>query len=292
MNEREKKMDRGRTSEPLWVRRLLIGLVALHIGVVILLPFASVLMQAFSDGLSAFHEMLSSSDGRSAIWLTLSLALIAVPVNAFFGVLLAWGLTHVKFPGRRFIESLLDLPFSISPVVAGLLFIMLFGMNGYLGVFLRSHGIKVIFAYPGLLLATLFVTMPFVARELIPLMEDKGNGEEEAARLLGAGWWRIFWKITFPDIKWGLLYGEILCAARAMGEFGAVAVVSGSIRGRTNTLPLHIEALFQDGDLAGASAAASLLAIIGIVSLVSRIVAGRIQARRNALKYEKEEQVG
>lgn len=280
LTDREQKMNAGRTSEPRWVRRALIALAWLHIAVIIMLPFASVLWQAFGDGCAAFMRMIQSSDARSAIWLTVTLALLAVPLNAVFGVLLAWGMTHVRFPGRRFIESLLDLPFSISPVVAGLLFILLFGVNGYLGQFLRAHGIKVIFAYPGLLLVTMFVTMPFVARELIPLMADDGSGEEEAARLLGAGWWRIFWKITFPDIKWGLLYGVILCTARAMGEFGAVAVVSGSIRGRTNTLPLHIEALFQDGDLPAASAAASLLALIGIIGLICRLVTARMRKRR------------
>lgn len=271
----------GRTTEPPWVRRTLIALAFLHVGALIALPFASVVCQAFGEGLTAFQRLLASPDTASAIWLTLSLALVAVPVNAMFGLALAWGLTHLKLPGRRLIETLLDLPFSISPVVAGLLFILLFGINGVFGHFLRLHHIRVIFAYPGLLLATLFVTMPFVARELLPLLDASARGgEEEAARLLGAGWWRIFWKITFPEIRWGLLYGIILCGARAMGEFGAVAVVSGCIRGRTNTLPLHIEALFQDGDLAASSAAASLLAVIGLVSLVCRLASDRLKARR------------
>ena len=268
-----------RTAEPAWVRRLLIALAFLHVGLLVALPFASVVCQAFGEGLDAFRRLLASPDTSSAIWLTVSLALVAVPLNALFGLALAWGLTHLRLPGRRLIETLLDLPFSISPVVAGLLFILLFGVNGYLGPFLRAHHLRVIFAYPGLLLATLFVTMPFVARELLPLLEASAlSGEEEAARLLGAGWWRIFWRITFPEIRWGLLYGTILCGARAMGEFGAVAVVSGCIRGRTNTLPLHIEALFQDGDLQAASAAASLLAIIGLVSLVCRLASARLHA--------------
>ncbi|MGN0878126.1 MAG: sulfate ABC transporter permease subunit CysW [Oligosphaeraceae bacterium] len=268
-----------RTTEPPWVRRLLIALAFLHVGLLVALPFASVVCQAFGEGLGAFRRLFASPDTSSAIWLTVSLALVAVPLNALFGLALAWGLTHLRLPGRRLIETLLDLPFSISPVVAGLLFILLFGVNGYLGPFLRAHHIRVIFAYPGLLLATLFVTMPFVARELLPLLEASAHsGEEEAARLLGAGWWRIFWRITFPEIRWGLLYGTILCGARAMGEFGAVAVVSGCIRGRTNTLPLHIEALFQDGDLRAASAAASLLAIIGLVSLVCRLASARLHA--------------
>ncbi len=260
------------------VRRLLIALAVLHVAIVIGLPFGSVFWQAFGDGLDVFRKMISSKDAQSAIWLTISLAVLALPLNAVFGTLLAWGLTHVRLPGRKFVVTLLELPFSVSPVVAGMLFILLFGLNGYLGVFLRSHGIKVIFAYPALLLATLFVTMPFVARELIPLMSDgTASSEEEAARLLGASWWRIFWRITFPDIKWGLLYGMILSTARALGEFGAVAVVSGSIRGRTNTLPLHIEALFQDGDLPAASAAASLLALVGVVSLICRIATARLK---------------
>ena len=268
-----------RTAEPAWVRRLLIALAFLHVGLLVALPFASVVCQAFGEGLDAFRRLLASPDTSSAIWLTVSLALVAVPLNALFGLALAWGLTHLRLPGRRLIETLLDLPFSISPVVAGLLFILLFGVNGYLGPFLRAHHLRVIFAYPGLLLATLFVTMPFVARELLPLLEASAlSGEEEAARLLGAGWWRIFWRITFPEIRWGLLYGTILCGARAMGEFGAVAVVSGCIRGRTNTLPLHIEALFQDGALHAASAAASLLAIIGLVSLVCRLASARLHA--------------
>ncbi len=270
--------------EPPWVRRALIAFACLHIGLLIVLPFASVLWQAFSHGLSTFSQLLATRDTRSAIALTLSIAAIAVPVNSLFGLLLAWGLTHLRFPGRRFLLTLLDLPFSISPVVAGLLFILIFGNNGYLGPFLRSHHLKVIFAFPGLLLVTLFVTMPFVAKELIPLMDDADHDEEEAARLLGGSWWRIFWKITFPNIKWGLLYGIVLCTARAMGEFGAVAVVSGSIRGRTNTLPLHIEALFQDGDLPAASAAASLLALLGIISLVSRGIAARLRKRSEALR--------
>ena len=188
------------------------------------------------------------------------------------GICLAWGVTHLKLPGKRLIMAVLDLPFSVSPVVVGLLFILLLGKNSPCGAWLEAHGIKIIFAFPGLLLATLFVTMPFVAKELIPLMEGHSRDEEDAARLLGAGWLRIFWKITLPEIKWGLLYGTILCTARAMGEFGAVAVVSGNIRGRTNTLPLHVEALFQDGELSAASAAASLLALLGLVSLAARTI--------------------
>ena len=267
------------TMESPLVRRLLIAFACLHIGLLVILPFASVFWQACCHGMATFTNLLASRDTRAAISLTLQITAIVIPVNCLFGVLLAWGLTHVRIPGKRFILTLLDLPFSVSPVVVGLLFILLFGSNGYMGNFLKSHHIKIIFAFPGLLLVTLFVTMPFVIKELVPLMGDKDNGQEEAARLLGGSWWRIFWKITFPDIKWGLLYGIILCTARAIGEFGAVAVVSGSIRGRTNTLPLHIEALFQDGDLPAASAAASLLALLGIVSLIARCIADNIRKR-------------
>ena len=259
-------------SEPTWARRLLIAFAFLHVALLIMLPFASVIAQACADGLSTFRTVFHSSDTRHAIKLTLLIALCAVPLNVFIGICLAWGVTHLKLPGKRLIMAVLDLPFSVSPVVVGLLFILLLGKNSPCGAWLEAHGIQIIFAFPGLLLATLFVTMPFVAKELIPLMQGHSRDEEDAARLLGASWLRIFWKITLPEIKWGLLYGTILCTARAMGEFGAVAVVSGNIRGRTNTLPLHVEALFQDGELSAASAAASLLALLGLVSLAARII--------------------
>lgn len=260
------------TEEPTWLRRALIAFAFIHVTLMIILPFASVIAQACSEGFATFTRTFSSRDTIHAIKLTLLIALIAVPINTLFGIAIAWGFTHVKIPGKRVLMALLDLPFSISPVVVGFLFILLLGKHGLFGGWLEARGIKIIFAFPGLLIVTLFVTMPYVAKELIPLMDGRGREEEEAARLLGAGWWRIFWKITFPEIKWGLLYGIILCTARSMGEFGAVAVVSGNIRGRTNTLPLHVEALFQDGDLPAASAAASVLAILGIVSLVARTI--------------------
>lgn len=240
--------------------------------IVVILPFASVIVQAFSEGAGVYLEILRSEDMRAAVVLSLKLALIAVPVNAFFGVLLAWGMTHTNMPGKRFLTAFLDLPFSVSPVVVGLLFIMLLGRNTPLGGWLEEHGHQVIFAFPGLLLATLFVTMPFVARELIPLMEGQNRSEEEAARLLGAGWFRIFFRITLPEIKWGLLFSVILSLARALGEYGAVSVVSGNIRGKTNTLPLHIEALFNDYELTSANAAASLLALLGLISLTVRLL--------------------
>jgi sulfate transport system permease protein len=256
--------------DPAWVRRLLIGFLFLHVGLVILLPFAHVLATAFSKGAEAYLHALSDKDSRAAIGLTLLTAAVVVPLNTALGVCLAWGLTRRPFAGRRLVLALIDLPLSISPVVVGLLFLLVFGKNGWLGGWLEAYGVKVIFAVPGVVLATLFVTLPFVARELIPLMAAGTKEAEEAARLLGAGSWRIFRKITLPEIKWGLLYGVVLCNARAMGEFGAVSVVSGHIRGKTDTLPLHIEALFNDYDLAAANAVASLLALLGVVTLVAR----------------------
>ena len=263
---------RPETADPTWVKWTLVAVSFLIIAVIIVLPFASVLVQAFSDGPGVYAELFRSVEMRAAVMLSLKLAVIAVPVNAVFGLLLAWGITHTKFPLRRLVLSVLDLPFSVSPVVVGLMFIVLLGKNSYLGAWLESHGMQVIFAFPGLLIATLFVTLPFVARELIPLMEGQNRSEEEAARLLGAGWGRIFMKITLPEIKWGLIFSIILSLARALGEFGAVSVVSGNIRGKTNTLPLHVDALFNDYEISAANAAASLLAVIGLITLAIRII--------------------
>ena len=263
-----------------WLRRGLIALAVAHVGIVVLLPFVSVLAQALSHGFATYGRALADPAGRSAIGLTLLVAAIAVPLNTFFGVWLALGLARTRLRCRKFLITLLDLPFSVSPVVAGLLFVLLFGRRGWCGPWLEAHGIHIIFAVPGLVLATLFVTLPFVAREVIPLLEAQGRDEEEAAALLGASRWRVFWKITLPNIKWAMLYGVILCNARAMGEFGAVSVVSGHIRGRTNTLPLHVETLFNDYDFTAASAMASLLAALGIVTLVARAVAERKTAKR------------
>ena len=260
------------TADAPWVKVSLILFAVLVVLVIVVLPFASVIAQALSEGPGVYLELLRSNDMRAAVVLSLQLAAIAVPLNALFGVLLVWGMTHTQLPCRRFIMALLDLPFSVSPVVVGLLFIMLLGRNAPLGGWLESHGIQVIFAFPGLLLATIFVTLPFVARELLPLMEGQHRQEEEAARLLGAGWWRIFLKITLPEIKWGLIFSIILSLARALGEYGAVAVVSGNIRGKTNTLPLHIEALFNDYELTSANAAATLLAILGLITLTVRLL--------------------
>lgn len=261
------------TAEPAWVRCTLILFAAVLVAFVVLLPFASVVAQAFSEGTKTYVDLAKSEDMRAAVWLSIKLAAIALPVNTVLGVCLAWGVTHVLFPGRKIVMALLDLPFSVSPVVVGLLFIMLLGKNSMAGGWLEAHGVKIIFAFPGLLLATLFVTLPFVARELIPLMEGQGRAEEEAARLLGAGWGRVFWKITLPEIKWGLLFSVVLSLARALGEFGAVSVVSGNIRGKTNTLPLHVEALFNDYELPAANGAASLLALLGLITLAARFLA-------------------
>ncbi|MBQ7652105.1 MAG: sulfate ABC transporter permease [Victivallales bacterium] len=260
------------TADSTLLKRSLILFACLVIAVIIVLPFASVLVQAFSDGPGVYVELLHSEEMRSAVMLSLKLAVVAVPVNAVFGLLLAWGINHTRFPLRRLVLAILDLPFSVSPVVVGLMFIVLLGKNSFMGGWLENHGIQVIFAFPGLLIATLFVTLPFVARELIPLMDGQNRAEEEAARLLGAGWGRIFFKITLPEIKWGLIFSIILSLARALGEFGAVSVVSGNIRGKTNTLPLHVDALFNDYEISAANAAASLLAVIGVITLTIRII--------------------
>jgi len=260
------------TADSPWIKHFLILFSVLVIAIIIVLPFVSVLVQAFSDGPGVYLDLFRSPEMRASVLLSLKLAIIAVPVNAVFGLLLAWGITHTQFPLRRLVLSILDLPFSVSPVVVGLMFIVLLGKNSFMGGWLESHGLKVIFAFPGLLIATLFVTLPFVARELIPLMEGQNRSEEEAARLLGAGWGRIFFTITLPEIKWGLIFSVILSLARALGEFGAVSVVSGNIRGKTNTLPLHVDALFNDYEISAANAAASLLAVIGLITLTIRII--------------------
>lgn len=256
-----------------WLRRLLILLAVAYAALFILLPFVSVIAQAMARGFTTYVRAIADPAGRSAILLTLLVAAITVPLNTVFGVWLALGLARTRLRCRRVLITLLDLPFAVSPVVAGLLFVLLFGRRGWCGAWLEQHHLRIIFAVPGLVLATLFVTLPFVAREIIPLLESQGREEEEAAALLGASRWRTFWRITLPNIKWALLYGIILCNARAMGEFGAVSVVSGHIRGRTNTLPLHIEALFNDYDYTAANAMASLLATLGLVTIVVRAVA-------------------
>jgi sulfate/thiosulfate transport system permease protein len=238
------------------------------LALVIMLPLANVLSEAFKGGTNAYLEAIVQPDAISAIKLTLLVAAIAVPLNAVFGLCAAWCITRFEFRGKGLLLSVLDLPFSISPVIAGLVYVLLFGAQGWFGRYLIDHDIKIIFALPGLVIATVMVTLPFVARELIPLMEDQGTDEEVAAMTLGASGWDIFFRVTLPNIKWALTYGVLLCTARAMGEFGAVSVVSGHIRGLTNTLPLHIEVLYNEYESIGAFAAASILAGLALVTLV------------------------
>lgn len=247
---------------------LLLLFTLLWLGVIILLPLVNVLATAFSQGLPPYLAAFHTEDARAAIGLTLLVAAISVPLNALFGVCAAWCITRFEFKGKSLLLSILDLPFSISPVISGLVWILLFGSQGWFGFLMRDHDIKIVFALPGLVLATVLVTLPFIARELIPLMEDQGTDEEVAARTLGARGWDIFFRVTLPNIKWALLYGVLLCTARAMGEFGAVSVVSGHIRGLTDTLPLYIEITYNQYDTIGAFAAASILAGLAIVTLV------------------------
>ncbi len=264
-------------TEPRPVRWLLIGAALLFVGLIVVLPLVAVIAQAFSKGWDAYVAALKDPDALAALRLTLATALIAVPLNTLFGLAAAWAVTKFRFRGQNLLVTLIDLPFAVSPVISGLIFVLLFGAQGLVGPWLAEHDIRIIFATPGIVLATMFVTFPFVARELIPLMEAQGIQEEESAVSLGAKGWRIFRKVTLPNIKWGLLYGMILCNARAMGEFGAVSVVSGHIRGETNTLPLHIEILYNEYQFAAAFAVASLLMLLAIVTLILKsIVEGRI----------------
>lgn len=273
--------QRQPNSESPLVRRLLIGAAMVFCSLFLFLPLASVFLQAFAKGIGFYFRTISDPLTISAIKLTLLAAVIAVPLNCVFGVCAAWTIAKFDFRGKNILLTLIDLPFSVSPVISGLIYVLVFGAQGWLGLYLNAdhpalpwlanwlndHNFKIIFAVPGIVLATIFVTFPFVARELIPLMVAQGRTEEEAARVLGASGWQTFWRVSLPNIKWGLLYGVILCNARAMGEFGAVSVVSGKIRGQTNTIPLHIEALYDDYNFAGAFAVASLLALLALVTL-------------------------
>lgn len=263
-----KAIDRPRhiTESPL-VKLLLIGISVLFLGLLLILPLVSVFVEAFRKGWEVYVAALTEPDAASAVRLTLSVAAIAVPLNLVFGVAAAWAISKFRFKGKNLLITLIDLPFAVSPVIAGLIFVLLFGAKGWFGPFLQEHDVKILFALPGMVLATIFVTFPFVARELLPLMQAQGTQEEEAAVMLGATGWRIFWKVTIPNIKWGLLYGVILCNARAMGEFGAVSVVSGHIRGETNTMPLHIQILYNEYNFAGSFAVASLLVLLAVVTL-------------------------
>ncbi len=261
------------TTEAPWVRWTLIGLALGWLLLFLLLPLAAVFAEALRKGVGAYLEALKEPDAWSAIGLTLITAAITVPLNLVFGVAAAWCIAKYEFRGKAFLTTLVDLPFSVSPVVAGLMYVLVFGAQGWWGPWLDAHGIKIVFAVPGIVLATIFVTFPFIARELIPLMQAQGNEEEQAAIVLGASGWQTFWYVTLPNIKWGLIYGVILCNARAMGEFGAVSVVSGHIRGQTNTMPLHVEILYNEYQSVAAFAVASLLALLALVTLAIKSVA-------------------
>ena len=276
------KSRRG-IEEPEFIRKVLIGIAVGFVGVFLLLPLANVFAQALAKGWSAYIQSLQQPDTRSAVLLTLLVSAICVPLNLVFGVIAAWAVAKFQFRGKALLITLIDLPFSVSPVVSGLIFVVMFGAQGYLGPWLDSKDIQIIFAVPGIVLATLFVTFPFVARELIPLMEAQGSDAEQAALTLGATGWQTFRYVTLPSVKWGLLYGVILCNARAMGEFGAVSVVSGHISGVTETLPLRIEKLHQEYQSVGAFSAASLLALVALITLGLKTWLERRQAAEQAL---------
>jgi sulfate/thiosulfate transport system permease protein len=258
------------TAEPPAVRALLITVALLFLGLFLVVPLLAVFTQAFSRGFEVYLAAITEPDAWHAIKLTLIAAGIAVPMNTLFGLAAAWAIAKFRFRGKQVLITLIDLPFAVSPVIAGLVYGLLFGAKGWLGPWLSEHDIRIIFAVPGIVLATIFVTFPFVARELIPLMQEQGTSHEEAALTLGASGWQTFWRVTLPSIKWGLLYGIILCNARAMGEFGAVSVVSGHIRGQTNTMPLHIEILYNEYQFAAAFAVASLLAGLALITLLAK----------------------
>jgi len=262
----------GAAEDSRTTRAALIAVAIAYIGIFLLLPLVTVFSSALADGIRAALGAIAEPDALSAIRLTLIVAAIAVPLNAAFGIAAAWSISKFDFRGKSLLVSLIDIPFSVSPVISGLIFVLVFGMQGWLGPWLRNMDVKIIFALPGIVLATVFVTFPFVARELIPLMTDQGRDEEEAAVSLGASGWRTFVRVTLPNIKWGLLYAVLLCNARAMGEFGAVSVVSGHIRGLTNTMPLHVEVLYNDYQYVGAFAVAALLALLALVTLVLKSV--------------------
>jgi sulfate transport system permease protein len=272
-------------TEPLWVRVVLISVALLFLSVFLFVPLAAVFTEALRKGFGAYWGALVDADARSAIHLTLIAAAIAVPFNLVFGVAASWAIAKFEFRGKQLLTTLIDLPFAVSPVIAGLVYVLLFGAQGYFGDWLFEHDIKILFAVPGIVLATIFVTFPFVARELIPLMQAQGTEEEEAAITLGASGLTTFWRVTLPNIKWGILYGVILCNARAMGEFGAVSVVSGHIRGLTNTMPLHVEILYNEYNFTAAFAVASLLALLALVTLVLKtFIEWRLSAELKALK--------
>jgi sulfate transport system permease protein len=258
------------TTEPAIVRWLLTALALVFVAVLLVLPLVAVFQQALQGGWKLYVESIKDPDAMSSIKLTLLIAAISVPLNLVFGLAAAWALTKFDFKGKNLLSTLIDLPFAVSPVISGMIFVLLFGRNGYFGPWLMDHNIKIIFALPGMVLATVFVTFPFVARELIPLMNAQGRDEEQAAVVLGASGWQTFWRVSLPNIRWGLLYAIILCNARAMGEFGAVSVVSGHISGLNNTIPLQVELMYDDYNFSGAFALASVLAMLGVVTLIAK----------------------
>jgi sulfate transport system permease protein len=272
--------------DPAWLRFALLAIALAFVAVFLVLPLVAVFAYAIEKGFAFFMDSLTDPDARAAIRLTLLVAAVSVPANTLFGVAAAWLITRFAFRGKNLLVSLIDLPFAVSPVIAGLIYVLLFGANGWLGPWLSAHDIRIIYAVPGIVLATTFVTFPFVARELIPLMQAQGSEEEQAALTLGAGGFAMFWRVVLPKIKWGLVYGVILCNARAMGEFGAVSVVSGHIRGVTNTMPLHVEILYNEYQRTAAFAVASLLALMALATLVLKQLVGwrmrRIEARSAA----------
>ena len=278
--------SKAATREPKLVKWAILGTSLTFFAVFLLLPLVAVFVEALRKGWEVYISALIDADAISAIKLTLIAAAISVPLNLFFGIAAAWSITKFEFRGKHLLITLIDLPFSVSPVVSGLIYILVFGAQGWFGPWLAEHDLKVVFAVPGIVLATIFVTFPFVARELIPLMEAQGKDEEEAAVVLGAKGWQTFWYVTLPNVKWGLLYGVILCNARAMGEFGAVSVVSGHIRGMTNTMPLHVEILYNEYQFAAAFAVASLLALLALVTLVIKTWVEHQAGKANQLSEE------
>ncbi len=273
-------MPRAATQDPRWVRVLLIGGALAFLGLFLVLPLATVFLAALAKGTTVYWEAIREPTARAAIWLTLLVAAISVPANTVFGVAAAWAIAKFDFRGKSLLTTAIDLPLAVSPVVSGLIFVLLFGAQGLFGPWLIAHGIKIIFAVPGILLATTFITFPFVARELIPVMQEQGTEEEEAATSLGASGWQTFRRVTLPNVRLGLLYGVVLLNARAMGEFGAVSVVSGHIRGITNTMPLHVEILYNEYQGAAAFAVASLLALLAVATLVAKTVVEWRMGRR------------
>ena len=283
MNNTSSRSSRRGTTEAPWIRWTLTGLALVFIALFLVLPLAAVFTEALRKGWLAYWEALNEPDAWAAIRLTLLTAAVAVPMNLVFGVAAAWAIAKFEFRGKSFLTTLIDLPFSVSPVVAGLIYVLVFGAQGWLGPWLAQHDIRIVFAVPGIILATVFVTFPFIARELIPLMQAQGTDEEQAAIVLGATGWQTFWHVTLPNIKWGLVYGVILCNARAMGEFGAVSVVSGHIRGQNNTMPLHVEVLYNEYQSVAAFTVASLLALLAVLTLaIKSVVEWRFERDRQA----------